>query len=264
VNNIKDQLMPMTKNYRVLLVDDDEISRTLAETMLIEHGFTVFSFESGQSAIKQLENGLICEIIVLDLLMPGMDGFSTATYIRNNLPQFDHVPLLALSSDSGPQRVEANSRHLFDGRLTKPYDNTLFLHTLAELLGIAPPHISSDAPGVPRSIDFAQGLMHFSSLSKAYEHVLSRFSQYQEHFLSAFGTSLANMDLDDCRRLAHGLKGSLRMIGASEAGDCAGTLEQACSSHEEVNQIEERLKTMQTLLRTIDREIRIKLLTKSA
>jgi CheY-like chemotaxis protein/HPt (histidine-containing phosphotransfer) domain-containing protein len=259
--------MPASKKHCVLLVDDDEISRTITEAMLIDHGFTVFSHDNGRSAIISIENGLQCDIIVLDLLMPGMDGFSVATYIRGNLPQCDHVPLLSLSAESNPQHAGTNNRHLFDAHLTKPCDSAALLHTISRLLGHVPHSASSDAsPEQTRHpwIDFALGLEHFSSSSKAYENVLGRFSPYMETFLSSFGTSLTNRDLDDCRRLAHGLKGSLRMIGASAAGDCAATLEQACTNSGDVKHVEERFETMEALLRAIDRAIRIKLLGNSA
>jgi CheY-like chemotaxis protein len=255
--------MPASKQHCVLLVDDDEISRTITETMLIDHGFTVFSYENGLSAIQSLENGLRCDIIVLDLLMPGMDGYSVATCIRGNLPQCDHVPLLSLSAESDPQDVGPIDRHLFDAHLTKPCDSAALIRTINRLLGHATPSVSADTSPeqAPRPwIDFARGLEHFSSSSKAYESVLVRFAPYMETFLSSFRTSLANRDLDDCRRLAHGLKGSLRMIGAFAAGDSAAVLEQACANHDEVKQVEERFKTMEALLRAIAREIRIKLL----
>ena len=80
----------------VLVVDDDEIIRGAAREFLIEAGFLVSEAENGVQALQALEN-LRPDIILLDVMMPEMDGFATASAVRH-LPGCDAVPILIMTA----------------------------------------------------------------------------------------------------------------------------------------------------------------------
>lgn len=70
----------MTKT--VLVVDDDPTQRRLAQAVLEREGFAVVHAESGDEAIKKLTAGGACDLIMLDLVMPGISGQDTLKEIR--------------------------------------------------------------------------------------------------------------------------------------------------------------------------------------
>ena len=80
---------------RVLLVDDDEVNLMLTAAALRDHGFQITEAASGEQAMRMLP-GLAPDIIVLDALMPGMDGFATCETLRS-LPAFENIPVLMLT-----------------------------------------------------------------------------------------------------------------------------------------------------------------------
>jgi PAS domain S-box-containing protein len=80
---------------RVLIVDDDPMIRLLACEALEQSGFEVMEADNGVDAISAL-NKFIPDIILLDLLMPGMDGFQTCQEIRSK-PIGADVPILILT-----------------------------------------------------------------------------------------------------------------------------------------------------------------------
>ena len=80
----------------VLVVDDDEIIRGAAREFLTEAGFLVSEAENGVRALQALEN-LRPDIILLDVMMPEMDGFATASAVRH-LPGCDAVPILIMTA----------------------------------------------------------------------------------------------------------------------------------------------------------------------
>ena len=80
---------------RVLLVDDDEVNLMLTSIALREAGFDVVEAADGASALRQLEESAP-DLIVLDALMPGMDGFETCKALRT-LPGYAQVPVLMLT-----------------------------------------------------------------------------------------------------------------------------------------------------------------------
>ena len=79
----------------VLLVDDDEVNLLLIALALRERGFRIVEAESGESALALLA-GHTPDIVVLDALMPGLDGFDTCRAVRR-LPGCENVPVLMLT-----------------------------------------------------------------------------------------------------------------------------------------------------------------------
>ena len=79
----------------VLLVDDDEVNLLLTALALRERGFNITEVASGTQALQRLQ-AHTPDIIVLDAIMPGLDGFQTCRQLRM-LPGFENVPVLMLT-----------------------------------------------------------------------------------------------------------------------------------------------------------------------
>ena len=80
---------------RVLLVDDDEVNLLLTSIALRERGFAITEATSGERAIQILADWLP-DVVVLDAMMPGLDGFQTCREVRH-LPGFESLPVLMLT-----------------------------------------------------------------------------------------------------------------------------------------------------------------------
>jgi PAS domain S-box-containing protein len=80
---------------KVLLVDDDEVNLLLTSIALRERGFAITEASSGEQAIRMLGEWLP-DVVVLDALMPGLDGFQTCRELRA-LPGFESLPVLMLT-----------------------------------------------------------------------------------------------------------------------------------------------------------------------
>jgi PAS domain S-box-containing protein len=80
---------------KVLLVDDDEVNLLLTSIALRERGFEVTEATGGEHALRLLA-GWVPDVVVLDALMPGLDGFQTCRALRA-LPGFESLPVLMLT-----------------------------------------------------------------------------------------------------------------------------------------------------------------------
>ncbi len=80
---------------KVLLVDDDEVNLLLTSIALRERGFAITEASSGEQAIEVLGDWLP-DVVVLDALMPGLDGFQTCAALRG-LPGCESLPVLMLT-----------------------------------------------------------------------------------------------------------------------------------------------------------------------
>jgi PleD family two-component response regulator len=79
----------------VLLVDDDEVSLLLTAIALRERGFDMQEASSGQRALELLSSR-VPDVVVLDAMMPGLDGFDTCRALRR-MPGCENVPVLMLT-----------------------------------------------------------------------------------------------------------------------------------------------------------------------
>jgi CheY-like chemotaxis protein len=90
---------PAEDRPRVLLVDDDEVNLMLTSAALRERGFEVAEVSSGAEALGRLDD-VAPDMVVLDALMPDMDGFATCQALRAR-PGYGLLPVLMLT---GPGR----------------------------------------------------------------------------------------------------------------------------------------------------------------
>ncbi|MDO9075588.1 MAG: response regulator, partial [Rubrivivax sp.] len=84
-----------TAQPEVLLVDDDEVNLLLTALALRERGFKIVEASGGEQALELLRDWMP-DLIVLDAMMPGLDGFATCRRLRRT-PGFENVPVLMLT-----------------------------------------------------------------------------------------------------------------------------------------------------------------------
>ncbi len=80
---------------RVLLVDDDEVNLLLTSIALRERGFSITECASGEDALRQIGEWFP-DVVVLDAVMPGLDGFETC-YEMRTIPGYESIPVLMLT-----------------------------------------------------------------------------------------------------------------------------------------------------------------------
>ncbi len=125
----------MTK--KILIVDDEVNMRMLLQETLEEfedRGVEVRIAENGIDALESVRTN-IPDLIILDVMMPGMDGFCVCNTIKKELKLKD-VYVLMLSAD-GQEFNKKRSRDVgSNGFMTKPFDPDEITEKVAEILGI--------------------------------------------------------------------------------------------------------------------------------
>lgn len=121
---------------RVLVVDDDEDAHTLLQRALEDRGATVAVAASSEQALTMLER---CrpDVIVSDIAMPGMDGYSLIQGVRTLPPERGgRTPAIALTACAGAEDSQRAFSAGFQRHLTKPVDLGHLVTLIANLGGI--------------------------------------------------------------------------------------------------------------------------------
>lgn len=122
---------PAAANERVVLIVEDEpdnreIMRTIAEEML---GFRAVLAPDGEAAI-QLATELKPSVILMDLMMPVLDGFEAIDRLKSN-PATATIPIIAVTALSRPTDRQRAFDHGADDYLSKPFDIDVLVSALA-------------------------------------------------------------------------------------------------------------------------------------
>jgi two-component system cell cycle response regulator len=119
----------MTAN--ILIVDDLELNVKVLEIKLLNEYYTVFSANSGADALKLLEDNKI-DVILLDIMMPGMDGFEVCAKVKSN-PDTQHIPIVMVTALSDIEDRIKGLEAGADEFLTKPVDDVALLTRVKSL-----------------------------------------------------------------------------------------------------------------------------------
>ena len=103
---------------KVLVADDKDTGRELVRTVLEKSGLQVFEANDGTQAVAEALR-LRPDLIILDIHMPGMDGFGVIEKLRREAA-FSHTPIIALTASAMMGDRERAMAAGFTGYITKP------------------------------------------------------------------------------------------------------------------------------------------------
>jgi len=83
----------------ILIVEDDEVTSYMLEFLLQREGYTVTRANDGKEALKLIENSKPFDIVLLDIMIPYINGFELVSHIRSQ-PAWEKTPVLMLSGKS--------------------------------------------------------------------------------------------------------------------------------------------------------------------
>ncbi|MEM9821148.1 MAG: response regulator [Bacteroidota bacterium] len=117
---------------KVLLVDDEPNILVALEYLMTDNGFVVEKATDGEMALAKAAV-FHPEIVVLDVMMPGLNGFEVARLLRNN-PQFSDLKIVFLTAKGTPADKMSGYAKGGDVYLVKPFDNDKLMRVVSELV----------------------------------------------------------------------------------------------------------------------------------
>jgi len=115
-------------SLKVMVIDDSKTIRRTAETLLTKAGCEVVTATDGFDALAKIADSRP-DIIVVDIMMPRLDGYQTCALIKNN-SEFKKTPVIMLSSKDGLFDKAKGRIVGSDQYLTKPFSKTELLNSI--------------------------------------------------------------------------------------------------------------------------------------
>ena len=132
-----DTMVKKTLSGRILLAEDNEINKEIAQRILETFGLDVVHAENGKRAVEQFAEELpgSYDVILMDIQMPVMNGYDASKAIRAmNRPDARKIPIIAMTADAFSAAIE-HSRYVgMTDYLTKPLDIKLLWEVLVKYI----------------------------------------------------------------------------------------------------------------------------------
>ncbi|MDD3550433.1 MAG: response regulator, partial [Bacteroidales bacterium] len=106
--------------YRILAVDDIPTNTLLLQMMLEQSGLHVFTAQNAEEAVEQVKENKP-DLILLDILMPGTDGFTMAKQLKEHPDHMD-IPIIFLTALNSPNDIVKGFQLGADDYITKPFN----------------------------------------------------------------------------------------------------------------------------------------------
>jgi CheY-like chemotaxis protein len=123
------------RRIRILLAEDNTINQILAVRLLEKRGYSVAVAPDGQAAVEAFHTGGF-ELVLMDIQMPGMDGFEATAAIREREKLTGgHIPIVAMTAHALVSDQERCLASGMDGYVSKPIRTSELLATIERMLG---------------------------------------------------------------------------------------------------------------------------------
>ena len=120
---------------KILVVDDEELTTELAKTFLEKHGFEVIIATDGEEGLEMAENESP-DLILLDVMLPTMDGFAVCKLLKDNA-KFADTPILMFTARGLSSDIEKGAIVGADEYIVKPFSGKALVATIRKHLGMS-------------------------------------------------------------------------------------------------------------------------------
>jgi len=238
--------LPRLRGTRVLLVEDNEINREMAQEILKQAGLAVTTANNGREAVDKVKANPY-DVVLMDIQMPIMDGYDATRELRKD-PVFADLPIIAMTANASFSDQEKCLQAGMNDHVAKPIDTMQLFLKIAHwtnkeqknILKKAESDVSAPYESTKKAVaihdetilDFAgidvqAGLGRLGGNQKLYSKLLVKFSTNYKNAIKEIRYAVGQGDLKAAGMLVHSIKGVAGNIGAQDVYLNAGALEGA-------------------------------------
>lgn len=245
------------KDKRILLVEDNEMNRLVATTVLQNVGAQVMEVENGQQAVDELRRDQSYDAILMDVQMPVLDGLEATLILRNELGV--SMPIIALTANAIKGESDRCREAGMNDFVSKPFEEAELINKL--VTWINPPNAAvnnkqepePDNAEVPtvRLYDLSK-LKQFSRGDVVFEQRMIRlFIDQNPRMMEEMATAFAQGNVAAVKAIAHKIKPSMDSMGIPALFQLMRDIEQLAAGGTPEPQLSGIISKAQQLLRKV-------------
>jgi PAS domain S-box-containing protein len=253
---INNESFEILRDLKVLLVEDNELNRLVATSLMQNYGMVVVETENGQEAINLLKSESF-DLIFMDLQMPVMDGLTATRHIRNELKLT--TPIIALTANAFKKELEKCIAAGMNDYIIKPFEEDVYLHTVLKTLGRNSENNPKVKQAVIQQVKHAGKLFDLENLvalsrgnTDFIKKMVNLFTDQIPDSFRIIHESFAKKDISTIRTITHRIRPSIENMGITVIREDMKQLELLAAENPDSEQIPVLIeKTWQVLSKAI-------------
>lgn len=245
-------------NINVLIVEDDVFNQYILKEYLIKLNANVDTAIDGKSALELLKNN-IYNLVIVDILLPDMNGKEILNFIKNNLtPPYNRIPVIAITATTEINEHNNLINSGFNDTITKPAPFSLIYSKIIKQIGFSKKIFDEKIKESFNNIIFKEvteefyDLEHFKiSLNNDIKAVINLIEIFIEQTL----TNLENLDkaqkennLAEIDFITHKMRPSISLLGIKKAEELVSLINNYAKNNAEINLIASHISKLRQLL----------------
>jgi CheY-like chemotaxis protein/HPt (histidine-containing phosphotransfer) domain-containing protein len=258
-----DEPREQEKKGRILVVEDVALNQLLMKTLLEEFGYEMEIAGNGKIALDKLKDASY-DLILMDLQMPEMNGFTATEQIRNTLKL--KTPIIALTADVTTVDLEKCKAVGMDDYISKPIDDKLLYKKINKFLK-AQPEGTETKPKSNNMKENDEGSEKITNLDFLREltknnpemiaEMINVYLEETPQLLNRMKQSIRNKDFQGLRAAAHSIIPSFSTMGMDEKYTAlAKTIQEQATKKEDLQGIQDNLSRLEKVCESAFKELK--------
>lgn len=193
----------------ILLVEDNALNRQVAVEMLKQAGAYVDVAVDGEQALDIIAVKSSYDLVLMDVQMPGMDGYVTTKKIRN-IPACRKLPIVAMTANVSEQDKDRCLASGMNGHIAKPIDQSELIEQVAKAIKR---EVTTDVSTPKKENPLEDALVRFGGNTEFYSSILARYPKEAEALIETLARFIKEDDREGVICALHSLKGVSGTVG---------------------------------------------------
>ncbi|NOZ46847.1 MAG: response regulator, partial [Chlorobi bacterium] len=266
ISTIQSNETTLTKELRILLVEDNIANQTLAvDTILMfNNKINIDVADNGVIAIQKI-NDTHYDLIIMDVQMPEMNGYDTTNYIRTKYNNYKkNIPILGMSAHAMNKEKEKCLALGMNDYITKPFNPNVLFSKILILTGQKQENTQEETSFVPETLIIKNKYdnINLEFLTKTYngnfdkvKNILKIYLQNIPEQITEFNNNFNEKNWSKIKTYAHTLKTSFKYLGVDELHKLFKNIELESSSGSLSATTGEKINTINDLWKSSKQEI---------
>ena len=221
--DVTSETFALFKGAKILIVEDDIINQKVVSGVLKHSQMQIDIANDGEECLAFLEKEKHYDMILMDINMPKMDGYSATKIIRQDAA-FDAIPIISLTALTSPDEIAKMFEVGMNAHLAKPLHKAqlftaldMFLQQTGEVLELP----KEEKPKILtfEGLDIQKGIVRANGNEEFYKEVLREFLETYKNSAQLFEKLINDFRYEQVKMLCLDIKGLAGSIGANELHD---------------------------------------------
>ncbi len=250
------------KGKHILIVEDNAINQLVAKKAVERFGATSWEAFNALDGIAMLRREYF-DLVLMDVQMPGMDGFEATRVIRKDLPRpISQIPIVAMTAAVTQETRRRCLEAGMDDYVSKPFEPSVLRAAMCRVLEEKSKRESTDSPTEPDGLAGAEAvdLSYFRGIAGNDESFVAAsvraFIEETQHFMLQLRGTALREDPGTLRSLAHKMKAVMAMVGLHQTADILKKIENDAGSDLQHDLLEDQLTIVRNSCQAAIHELR--------